>query len=623
MARAIDALSIDALVHIISKLKHTTAGNGVSVGDSEWCDVLSAMRVSNTWSKAVFCFVELHFQIEKKEEHAAVTENTADRCDGPYKQAITFIDAILGRNILITGGPGVGKSFETKKIVSALRSLHHSHSYSHPDDAGEILILAPTHVAANNVNGTTIQSALGYRRVEIETNHLSLEGIFLHTQRSNGVKRTRKAVDPDNPVEEDEEEEDTTVLELNEHFMPIYRDEIRTKCKNARTLIIDEISMVSGFDFELLIHTLMEYIGVDSIAKLKKRLQFILVGDFVQLSPVVRRGSLLHAIIEDLKEFPLFAFQTRAWNALGVRGHELDVNMRSTHVEYRRLIASLRRGDSVNNATRARWRAITRAAPYDDGKDGYNVKWGACEDLAIFPHRVPQPHRMTALCANWKPGSPKEQLYPCSNHYNEWFFSRPDAERNLLLRRDEPDPNDDRARCVAGVGKWVAVHKGGRILVTGTQRGSGGPNSARVFNGTRGRFIRAITNSSSVANADEVLLSINDPSMKEPFEYTMSRTEYTMTYDGGHTAHAYQFTLRGGHASTVHTTQGLTISEPFAVYVKGFFESGHAIVALSRASNPSLMRLAGLDQLQNYVAPVVLNFYKQLRKQSPPSYAMR
>jgi len=72
-------------------------------------------------------------------------------------------------NLFVTGGAGTGKSHLIKTIFAAA-SKTLSYGSSHIEKPN-ILLLAPTGVAAVNINGTTIHSALG---IPIDTKGLTL-----------------------------------------------------------------------------------------------------------------------------------------------------------------------------------------------------------------------------------------------------------------------------------------------------------------------------------------------------------------------------------------------------------------------------------------------------------------
>ena len=62
-----------------------------------------------------------------------------------------FIDAVNnGENVYLTGKAGTGKSFVTKTAIDLLKRK-----------GKNIMALAPTGIAANNIEGATIHSAFG------------------------------------------------------------------------------------------------------------------------------------------------------------------------------------------------------------------------------------------------------------------------------------------------------------------------------------------------------------------------------------------------------------------------------------------------------------------------------
>ena len=65
--------------------------------------VRTLFSVSKVWSQGAFLAVRDHYNLEDR-------------------QTIAFIEAVLGHNVFITGGAGVGKSHTTNTIKRALRN---------------------------------------------------------------------------------------------------------------------------------------------------------------------------------------------------------------------------------------------------------------------------------------------------------------------------------------------------------------------------------------------------------------------------------------------------------------------------------------------------------------------
>jgi ATP-dependent exoDNAse (exonuclease V) alpha subunit len=160
------------------------------------------------------------------------------------EQAIEL--AMQGHNIFLTGQAGTGKSYTANKIITALK------------ERGKVVAkTASTGIASTHINGTTIHSWAGI-----------------------GIK--------DKLIEDD-------LYKLkNNRFS-------NKKISNADVLIIDEISMLHDYRFDM-IEQVCSF--VRDRTKLFGGLQIICVGDFMQLPPVNRNGSNNN-----------YCFNARAWQA--------------------------------------------------------------------------------------------------------------------------------------------------------------------------------------------------------------------------------------------------------------------------------------------------------------------
>ncbi len=132
------------------------------------------------------------------------------------------------KNILLTGGGGVGKSYLTTELISSLRR-----------EAKQVVVLGSTGVSAVNVNGHTIHSFFCF-------------GI------SNNLQEMKK----------------------NDKYTKQRVKELNKILYAADLLVIDEISMVSSDLMEMILYRLKS-------GSFDGRLLF--VGDFFQLPPVKSR----------------------------------------------------------------------------------------------------------------------------------------------------------------------------------------------------------------------------------------------------------------------------------------------------------------------------------------------
>lgn len=214
------------------------------------------------------------------------------------KQVFAFIRKAMCKkekfHIFVTGGAGVGKSYLIEVLIQYFRLCTASFSGHNP-----VLVLAPTGVAAHNIKGQTIHSALklpvqhGYR--------------FNDTQLSASVLK-----------------------------------KLRIDLKNKHTIIIDEISMVSSNMLELIhnrlqtIHCCEEPFG---------GINMIVVGNFFQLRPVRGDFAFKHELLWHLFT-PFFLRQ----------------NMRQCgDIEYAKLLNRIRIGQlTFNDVETLKSRIITQ-----------------------------------------------------------------------------------------------------------------------------------------------------------------------------------------------------------------------------------------------------------------------
>lgn len=193
------------------------------------------------------------------------------------EQKLVLNEVLIGQHVLITGAAGTGKSFLVKSICSEL------------DKKGKVYrILAPTGVAALNVEGQTIHRFLGLRPgVDEITDYIRMCS-----------KRTKVPW--------------TTIS----------------------SIIIDEVSMFHPKLFELF----------DEICKFHKKntrpfggIQLILLGDFFQLSPIPNKNDG----IDD----PFYIFETELWNIMNISVHVLQKVMRQNEMEFVQALSDLRIGN--------------------------------------------------------------------------------------------------------------------------------------------------------------------------------------------------------------------------------------------------------------------------------------
>lgn len=181
-----------------------------------------------------------------------------------------------GANVFLTGEPGSGKTYVLNQYIEYLK-----------DHGIAVSVTASTGIAATHIGGVTIHSWTGM-----------------------GVKKSMS------PQEVD-------ILESKQYLWKRF--------DTAKVLIIDEISMLSGEQFDT----------VDQICRAFKRnqkpfggMQIVAVGDFFQLPPITKG-----------EEIQKFAFESTAWKKAKLLVCYLQEQWRQDEGSLLSILKSIRKGD--------------------------------------------------------------------------------------------------------------------------------------------------------------------------------------------------------------------------------------------------------------------------------------
>ncbi|MDO8302063.1 MAG: AAA family ATPase, partial [Sedimentisphaerales bacterium] len=215
-----------------------------------------------------------------------------------------------GESAFVTGEPGSGKTYIINEFISWLR-----------ERGVEPAITASTGIAATHIGGLTIHSWSGIGIKEKLTRY-DLQKI---SENRRAVKRVRE----------------------------------------THTLIIDEISMLSAGTLEM----------VESVCRAIRGgaepfggLQVVLVGDFFQLPPIIRRaipGDIQEEFFPSENSSSIFAFDSPAWRRLNPAVCYLSEQHRQGDGEFLDILSAIR-GSSVEEKHRASLR--TRIAQSFSGE---------------------------------------------------------------------------------------------------------------------------------------------------------------------------------------------------------------------------------------------------------------
>jgi hypothetical protein len=396
-----------------------------------------------------------------------------------------------GANVFLTGEPGSGKTHTINAYVAWLR-----------ERGIEPAITASTGIAATHVGGMTIHSWAGI-----------------------GVRSTLTPYDLDTI---------SSSKRVIEH------------ARGTNVLIIDEVSMLSRDTLSMVDVVLREVRQRDMPFG---GMQVVLVGDFFQLPPVVRRSE--SQLDNDDGPRAPFAFTSIAWDALNPIVCYLHEQHRQSDEPFSRLLASLRKADldeSIHDTL------TSRAISFDD-----------------IPADVPR-------------------LY----------------SHNANVDR----LNDDRLTTLHGKEHtYVMFSRGAPHLIENLKRGCLSPEALVLKEGAKVMFTKNDPAGAYVNGTLGVVESFTSggaPVVRTSHgkRIEVEATEWKLE-DGGKTlARISQLPLRLAWAITVHKSQGMTL-DAAAVDLSQAFEFGQGYVALSRVRSLDGLYLLGYNQRSLEVHPEV------------------
>jgi len=217
-----------------------------------------------------------------------------------------------GKNVFLTGEAGTGKS-EVVKIF--IREAW--------EEDKQLLIMAPTGTAADNLHGETIHRALD-AKIGIQKNNRTL------TERKD-VLRVADVVIID--------EISMCRFDLFEYVARriLYENEMRAQ--DRRNL---EMSKLTGYIAE-------QY---DKYPVKENDLQLIVLGDFYQLPPVITNDD--KAELSSVYQFDYgegFAFESKCWNMMNFHSVLLTEIVRQEDAAFKNILSEIRKADSKSKSS--------------------------------------------------------------------------------------------------------------------------------------------------------------------------------------------------------------------------------------------------------------------------------
>lgn len=441
-----------------------------------------------------------------------------ENLDTQQKKAYDTI--ISGKNVFLSGDAGTGKSTVVNLALSNLKN--------------NVIALAPTGVAADNIGGMTIHSFL----------HITPQTDIFKKPTGRIVNQLKKIV------------------------------------MQNTTIVIDEISMCSIALFDYLVDALTQ-------AKmrwgLKSQLQYILVGDFLQLPPVVTNNDLAayQHKYPDIK-MPYYCFNSSNWKSLSLNNIILKKAQRQKdNQEFQYALNTIRSGRRVQDS----------------------VNWfneNAILGLQNFDSNV-----ITLTGTNQQ-----------ASNYNKQMLDQLDTDEYCFV----PDSHIEHVKYARDTLQTLVLKEGARVmsLINGEDYNTGDT----YFNGKIGTVteIEADSDINYAEKDDDVDIWVEfDDGTKASFTWQKQENYLYKIDEKGHMVkqskgYVKTIPLKLAYAVTIHKAQGQTYTKGANVELT-IFAAGQLYVALSRVTNIKNLHLSkALTQNQVMTDWQVVQFYQSIDK---------
>ncbi len=380
-------------------------------------------------------------------------------------------------HLFLTGGAGTGKTTLTRQVIARYGA-----------EGKKVAKLASTGMAATLIGGQTLHSFFDLGIAD------SIEDLEL-----KGKLKIKK--------------------------------KIKKLIASMDLIIIDEISMVSASLFEMIRLRLLQsdYKGV-----------LLVVGDFLQLAPVVRGYGEIE-----------FAFESESWQRFDFKSITLKINYRSEDSAFVKVLEKVRFAE-VGDEEHYYLHQLIK--PVGEDLSQFTFLYG--KNLSASRHN-------------------QEQL--------AFIDSDEVSYEAQVIIHDKKTTDKEVIHFMrdARIEEKLRVKVGAPVLFT--------RNSWNYFNGERGRIIRLSESEIYVEKADTQVIKLERTAMqKSQWKERSIEGHIEMVEEARFSV--YQFPIVLGFSITIHKSQGMSI-EDLIIDTTEIFAPSQFYVALSRATTPHRLTL--------------------------------
>ncbi len=464
------------------------------------------------------------------------------------KQALNILK--MGRNVFVTGAAGSGKTFVINEYIKYLKE--------HDVPVG---VTASTGIAATHMGGVTIHAWTG---IGIK-DHLSVQDI----------------------------------LEISE------KSYVKKKVLEAKVLIIDEVSMLHHFRFDL-VDRVIRHIKKDN--RPFGGIQVVLCGDFFQLPPVTRMGE----------PDGHFIYESNSWKEGNFTVCYLHENFRQTNDAILSILNEIRSGEVSEGAREELQKRHLM-------KSGGSIKMTSSDYEEVVD--LAEMESLEASEFGLSNSKQVDSIQKAGAPIVETVSEIVEPTRLYTHNIDVDSVNDRELGRVSGVENIYEMTTHGRKpLVETLKKSCLAPERLRLKKGARvmcvkNNFEKGYVNGtlgvvvSCGWNVDPIIRTAATPDHPEGRLVTIEKATWQIEDGGKILAELNQYPLRLAWAITVHKSQGMSL-DAVEVDLSKTFEPGMGYVALSRVRTLKGLAILGFHENAFRVNSDVLVYDKYLRELS-------
>lgn len=469
-------------------------------------------------------------------------DDDADTKAEPKNEAVKS-DEVSVKRVLVTGEGGTGKS-------RLIRTLRHAIKAKYNKD---VVVLAPTGIAAYNVDGMTI-----HRFFQLPVEHG-------HTPKYK---------------------------QLSDKALKFIREQL----KNVYLIIIDEVSMISNVTLLYIHLRLVEIFNTsddDNGWFGKKHILFF--GDLIQLPPVNADHIFVNLSESDIDKYLGSLGSFELWRLF--QYDELRINMRQQNDNtFRDIQARIRIGIVTDDDIK-----VLEARKLKFSSDTYN---GRIDEICYFltqsSENIVCLLPTCALCDSLNTAMlnriESDQIELLAN---DTISTRVHSLRNKVNKMLSND-NGDISR-TAGLAKVITIKIGAQVMIRRNI-----DTSIGLVNGSICKVISVISNNGHV---DKIVVELSTG-----IQYSIERSLVNFEIIQGVYVSRQQFPLVLSYAITIHKSQGLSLENALIDVGNSVFTCGQVYVALSRVTTLKGLHLINFDPHSVQADNKAIIEYNRLRK---------